>query len=184
MLSLDARSTVQVLAVGVFTLAALACDLKTRKIPNVLTVPAFIFAVLFQVWFDGWAGFTAAAAGFGLGFGMLFVLWLIGGGGAGDVKLMAALGTWLGGRQTFYVLVISTLFVAIGSIAFLLIEAAIRGWSFTRRRYFGRFNADRAKAEDVDQATAVRRWRERRRIMPYALPVGLATWLILAWKMF
>ena len=31
-----------------------------------------------------------------MGFGLLFVPWLLGGGGMGDVKLLAALGAWLG----------------------------------------------------------------------------------------
>ena len=184
MLAMDARSVVQIVAVVAFTAAALTMDLKTRKIPNLLTVPAFVLGLIFQVWFGGLDGLWSALAGFGLGFGMLLVLWLIGGGGAGDVKLMGALGAWLGGRLTIYVLIFSTIFVALGSVLFLMVEWTMRGWAFTRRRYLGRFNEDRAREEGIDRQTAIRKWRERRRIMPYALPVGLATWLILAWKVF
>ena len=182
MLTIEPRSLIQVLAVGSFTLAALAFDLKTRKIPNLLTVPAFLLAVIFQVWCSGQDGLVSAAAGFGLGFGTLLILWLLGGGGAGDVKLMGALGAWLGGRLTVYVLVISTLFVAFGSVMILFIEAILRGWKFTRRRYTGRFDESRAAEQGQDRESSIRKWRERRRIMPYALPVGLATWLILAWR--
>ncbi len=183
MFVLDTKTLIQFTSIGVFTVVALATDLKMRKIPNVLTVPSLVLAFAFQIGFGGLAGFKSALAGFGLGFGTLFVLWLIGGGGAGDVKLMGALGAWLGGMMTFYVIVFSTVFVALGSVLILSMEWIMRGWRFTRRRYLGRFDGDRAKEEKLDTTTAIQRWRDRRRIMPYALPVGLATWLILAWSL-
>jgi prepilin peptidase CpaA len=175
----DIRMGLYWLAVGSFTLTALVCDWKMRKIPNWLTVPSLVLALVFHLFFDGWAGLKFTAAGFALGFGLLLVLWLVGSGGAGDVKLMGALGAWLGFRLTLYVIVISTMIVALGSIVFLFIELCLRGWSLTRRRYLGKFNAARAKAQGVDQESAHLKWRDRRRIMPYAIPVSLATWLML-----
>ena len=183
MLLTNARDTVLMLSVGVLTLWALATDLRSRKIPNALTVPALILALVFHGWFEGWPGLKSAAAGFALGFGTLLVLWLVGGGGAGDVKLMGALGTWLGGRLTLYVLIGSTVLVAIGSVLFLLIEGFLRTCSFTRQWYRGKLDAERAVATGRPRAASAQKWRERRRIMPYALPVGLATWLIMAWQL-
>ncbi len=184
MLGLDAKMLIQVVAVLLFTGAAVALDLRTRKIPNYLTVPAFILGLIFQCAFDGWDGLKSGLAGFGLGFGTLLVLWLIGGGGAGDVKLMGALGTWLGGQVTLLVMIVSTAFVAVGSVLFLMIETTLRGWSATRRRYMDGVHDDVLKKRGEERDTAIARWRQRRRIMPYALPVGLATWVILAWKVY
>ncbi len=71
-------------------------DLRTRKIPNRLTGPAVIAGLLMHFGLDGWRGLgsSAAAALFG---GAIFVVFFIAGGmGAGDVKLMTAIGSFCG----------------------------------------------------------------------------------------
>lgn len=180
MLFANTRDALWMLCVAVFTASALATDLRSRRIPNALTVPSLALALAFHAWFDGWAGLKSGFAGFALGFGTLLVLWLIGGGGAGDVKLMGALGAWLGWRLTLYVLIGSTALVAVGSVAFLLIEGFLKAWGLARRQVAGRPGANGLNSSG--KAGSIEKWRERRRIMPYALPVGLATWLIMAWQ--
>ena len=182
MLLMNTRDVVWASSVGVFTLWSLATDVRTRKIPNALTVPAFLLALLFHAWFDGWTGMKSAAAGFALGFGTLLVLWLVGGGGAGDVKLMGALGAWLGWQLTLYVLIGSTLLVMIGTVLFLVIEGILRTWGLTKRQCREKPNRERGAERGKRHAASIEKWRERRRIMPYALPVGLSTWLIMAWQ--
>jgi len=81
-----------VLVVGAFTAVAAVSDLRTRRLPNWLTVPAFAAGLLAHTVVNGFAGLGFALLGFATGFGLLLVLWLIGGGGGGDVKLMGALG--------------------------------------------------------------------------------------------
>ena len=183
MLLTNMRDPIWMISVGVLTLWALATDLRARKIPNALTVPAFVLGFVFHAWFDGWAGVKTAGAGFGLGFGTLLVLWLVGGGGAGDVKLMGALGAWLGGRLTLYVLIASTFVVVIGTVLFLMIEWVLRAMSLVSRRRAEEFEAGRPGRTGGAHEASIQKWRERRRIMPYALPVGLATWLIMAWQL-
>src|SRR3954467_2743703 len=82
--------------VASYTVAAAALDYRTRKIPNWLTVPSAIAALLFHTVTGGGTGFLWALAGFGVGFVLLILPWTLGGGGMGDVKLLAALGAWLG----------------------------------------------------------------------------------------
>lgn len=64
-----------VLVITAFTLAAAVSDLRVRKLPNWLTVPAFLAALLFHTVHAGWAGLGSALAGFATGFGILLVLW-------------------------------------------------------------------------------------------------------------
>jgi prepilin peptidase CpaA len=76
-------------------------DLKTRRIPNYLTLGAALAGLGYQVGTHGWAGLQAGLGGLLVGFGLLIGFYLLGGMGAGDVKALAALGTWLGPTQTF-----------------------------------------------------------------------------------
>jgi len=80
------------------TIAAVACaiDLRTRRIPNLLTFGAAAAAMVFHAIAGGWSGVGLAAGGWLAGVAMLALPYALGGMGAGDVKLLAALGAWLG----------------------------------------------------------------------------------------
>jgi prepilin peptidase CpaA len=71
-------------------------DLRTFRIPNYLTLGAALAGLLYQTTFHGLSGLGSGFLGLGLGFFLLFPLYVLGGMGAGDVKALAALGTWLG----------------------------------------------------------------------------------------
>jgi prepilin peptidase CpaA len=83
---------------AVLLVGATACvtDLRSRRIPNVLTFGASAAAVLFLGVSAGWAGVLWSLEGWAVGC-LFFLPWfLLGGMGAGDVKLLAALGAWVG----------------------------------------------------------------------------------------
>jgi prepilin peptidase CpaA len=71
-------------------------DLRTRRIPNVLTFSAAAAALMFHALQGGWSGLGHAAAGLGVGLAVFLPLFALGGLGGGDVKLLAALGGWVG----------------------------------------------------------------------------------------
>jgi prepilin peptidase CpaA len=158
---------------SVFTSVAAVTDLRTRKIPNKLTLPAFLLGILFQLWFHPYGDQTVVgsllnvAAAFALGFGTLFVLWMVGGGGAGDTKMMGALSVWLGWRMTISVLVLSTFIVLIGTMAATLFQKRNKKLSRTR--------------EGQEPRVAGTTDKHNRRLMTYAFPVALATWIVLLW---
>lgn len=77
-------------------------DVKTRRIPNYLTLGAALAGLGFQLGYHGWPGLKAGTLGLALGFGLLMLPYLAGGLGAGDVKAMAALGAWLGPWRTLF----------------------------------------------------------------------------------
>ncbi len=77
-------------------LAASYTDLKGHRIPNVLTLSSAVVGLLLQAWFSGFEGVLFGLGGLALGLVLYLPLYLLGGMGAGDVKLMAAVGAFLG----------------------------------------------------------------------------------------
>jgi prepilin peptidase CpaA len=77
-------------------LAACATDVCTRRIPNALTGPAVLLGFAAHAWLPGGQGAWHAAIGLVVGLAVFFPFFALGGMGGGDVKLMAALGSWIG----------------------------------------------------------------------------------------
>jgi len=81
------------------TLLLLACvtDVRSRRIPNwlvaLLAGSGFAFSMALESW---WPGLARAFMGLVVGFSIWIVFHVAGGLGAGDVKLFAAAGAWLG----------------------------------------------------------------------------------------
>ncbi len=87
----------------VFPAASLLCatisavyDVRSRRIPNFITLPAIVFGLLLHAVFGGLRQLATAAAA-GLICGLIFLIFYLAGGmGAGDVKLMTAAGCLTG----------------------------------------------------------------------------------------
>ncbi len=98
-------------------------DLRSRRIPNWLTVPALLLGLGVNTIILGWDGTKVALGGAGLALGLLLPFVLLRGLGAGDWKLMGALGAWLGPIQTLFVL-----------LATILIAGIVASWLITWHR--------------------------------------------------
>jgi prepilin peptidase CpaA len=79
-----------------FLFFAVASDLRFHRIPNLLTLPALLAALLISPWLGATSGPLEAAMGAALGFALLVGPYALGGMGAGDVKALMALGAWIG----------------------------------------------------------------------------------------
>ena len=99
-------------------LTALAAfvDFRSRKIPNWLTVPAFVAGLTLRTVLFGWAGAKSALEGTGLALLVLLPLVLMRALGAGDWKLMGAVGAFLGPLMFLFVLLGSILVSGIMAI--------------------------------------------------------------------
>ena len=95
-----------------------AYDIKFRRIPNFLTYPAVLTGLAYHSYTAGFEGFQFSIYGTLTGVGLLIIPYISGKMGAGDAKLLGAVGSFIGAKYVF----IAFLFTAVtGGILALLI---------------------------------------------------------------
>lgn len=119
-----AHPTVSIVAALIVAVVAVVCDLRTRRIPNLLTFGAAGVAIVYGVAVGGFVGFESAAGGWLLGAALFFPFFALGGMGAGDVKLLAALGAWVGPNDAVWL----AIFAAMAGGVMGIIVALGRGY--------------------------------------------------------
>jgi prepilin peptidase CpaA len=110
-------------------------DLRTRRIPNYLTLGTAVAGLAFNCLVHGLPGLADGILGMLLGFACLILPYLWGGMGAGDVKALAALGAWLGPLHTLFLFCymgVAGGVMALGYLAWqgILWEKIKQGWTF------------------------------------------------------
>jgi prepilin peptidase CpaA len=165
------------LIVPVLAIAAAACitDVTTRRIPNMLTFGAAGAAILVRGVLGGSTGVLEASAGWLVGFLMLFPLFFVRGMGAGDVKLVAALGAWFGPFDAVWLAVYTSIAGGIVGVGYAL----ARGYLATAVSNIGiiGFHWRTAGFKPVPGLTLENHERPR---LPYAVPILLGT-LVTLW---
>ena len=106
-------------------IAASGIDLKCQKIPNFLTFPSMIIGILGASLYAGMPGLYFSLAGTAVGFFLLLIPYAAGGMGAGDVKLMMAVGSFLGPKGIFVAFLFTALVGGMYALLFILSRPAI-----------------------------------------------------------
>jgi prepilin peptidase CpaA len=167
-------------------------DLRTGIVPKWLTITALSLGVIMNIvrgallgsqgqelwrletgsaWLGGLDGLLFSLTGFLVGFGVFFVMWVLGTCGGGDVKLLAALGAWLGP-----VLVVWVIFASVGVLmALVLLKLLNGGFSFQGVQK----NVPKPGRKDKKQQAAPPALRRGVLRMTYSFPVALATAVVL-----
>ena len=83
-------------------LTAAVIDVRTHRIPNILTFGSAAVALVYHTWTAGAPGLAASAGGWAIGVGLFLPMFLLRGMGGGDVKLLGAVGAWVGPRGVLY----------------------------------------------------------------------------------
>ena len=95
---------------GILILLAAFFDIRFRRIPNWLVLAGIVAGFAWNGSSTGLSGLGRAAAGLGLGFALYFPLYLLRARGAGDVKLLAAVGAITGPGNCFWVFLLTAYF--------------------------------------------------------------------------
>ena len=110
---------------------AIGVDLRQQRIPNLLTLGGAAMGLCLQLGTGGIQGLLAGLGGLGVGLLMLLPLYATGGTGAGDVKLMAAAGSFLSPMNALLAACLSV--IAGGMIAMMILVAEKSAGAFLSR---------------------------------------------------
>jgi prepilin peptidase CpaA len=170
-------SPAQLLLIALLILAAVI-DTRSYRIPNWLTVSGMVLGLVCNTWpgVTGATGFLMALAGLGAGLAVLLPLYVLRMTGAGDVKLMAMVGAFVGVQQILQAAVLTFIAGGLVAIGFAL-------W----RKALGRMVANAYYAVQSFAGAAVSGYNPGPVALanpsvgrvPYALSIlaGTATWL-------
>ncbi|MFB9330695.1 prepilin peptidase [Paenibacillus aurantiacus] len=101
-------------------------DLRSRKIYNKVIAPALLLAAVLHIATAGWGGLLHMLVGLGVGLAILLIPYLLGGMGAGDVKLLALVGALKGAVFVLTASVYMALAGAVMALAIVLFKNGFR----------------------------------------------------------
>lgn len=158
-------------------LISLITDIKKRKILNVVTLPAILFGFFYYTAFQGIEGFLFSGKGFLLGLSLLLIPYLLGGMGAGDVKLMAAIGALMGPSFVLYSFIYIALIGGLISVVLIMKRSGIKNSlkSFLFQVFFLRGNLG-SLLFSKDKSSSIS--------FPYGVAIVLGTLCMLVWGSF
>jgi len=138
-------------------------DIRTHRIPNTLTLLGLVTGLVLQLLGHGVHGVISGLLGAGVGLGCFAPFYLRRAMGAGDLKLLAAVGAFLGPQGAFYAALFALLAGGLGAIGYLL-------WRGLRASVssFVQEGAAAAGASALVAAHLARRDR-----LPFALPIAV-----------
>src|SRR5271165_3189340 len=164
------RTSILLLVAAIFAVVAAILDLRQHRIPNWLTYPGIILGFVFRGAFMGWKGLATALAGCLLAGGVMFLFFVVRAMGAGDVKIMAAIGAFVGPSNAVEVLLATAICGGVLAIAYALYRkrmiSTLKNLASVLR--FHAWAGVQAHPEvNLDNPEALR--------MPYGLAIALGT---------
>jgi prepilin peptidase CpaA len=115
------------LAVLTITLTvAVIADIRFYRIPNWLTFPSMLFGICYHTYANGFHGFVLCMAGLFLGICVFVPFYIVAGMGAGDVKLMGAVGVFLGPGGVFAAFLATALVGGLYAIILLKLNGLLK----------------------------------------------------------
>jgi prepilin peptidase CpaA len=152
-----------------------AQDVRARRIPNWLTYGSLSAGLVLRTYWGGWHGLSRGTEGMLAGGGVLFLFFLARGIGAGDVKLMAAVGAWVGAWPAVLVMVY-TAFAGFGIAVFYMLFYGRVGSTLANVGELVRFHLTSGVKPhpeiNLEDPAAIR--------MPYGLAIAVGTLFLFA----
>lgn len=157
-------------ALGLTIGIAALTDWREHKIYNKLLFPAFCIALLLQTIQGGLSGLTSSLIGAALGFALLLLPYLMGGIGAGDVKLLTVIGAFGGASFVFTSFLYGAVIGGLISV-FLLARRNALGNTVKHFLHFLPFQKSQPLCENTDNDCQEK--------FPYGIAIALGTLITL-----
>jgi prepilin peptidase CpaA len=172
---MDLHQTIWVATLAL-TLCAGWMDWRTRRIPNWLTVSGFLAGIALNSVLGGWHGARESLEGAGLALGLLLPVVLLRGLGAGDWKLMGAVGALMGLQPMLFVLVVSLVTSGLMAIVQMIVSKRAKKtlWNvLVLARGLATFGLHMDRRISLDNPTLLK--------VPFGVAVSVATVFSFVW---
>jgi len=158
--------------VSVILIVAAYIDGKELRVPNWITFPMVFSGLAYNAYVGGWEGFASGLIGMCVGLMTLLPLYSVGGMGAGDVKLMAGIGSWLGGWVTVYAFAVSAV---IGGLMAIVMAFATGKF----RKHYENFFMIALEFQQVKNPRELSQIAAERKssmlLLPYGIPICIGS---------
>jgi prepilin peptidase CpaA len=167
------------------SLVAAVTDVWKFKVYNALTVPLLLSGLAYHAAAGGMDGLRGSLTGACFGFGVLIVMYAMGGIGAGDVKLMAAIGAWLCMPLTFYVFLLGALASGAYAVVLVLSSGRLReSWIELQVILFRIIAFGQYLRADGRLETEITRSDRRQRLVPFGAMLALGLAVVILWYLY
>jgi len=164
--------------VSITLIVAAFIDGYKLRVPNWLTFPMVISAWIASAVFFGWAGLGWSLLGTAVGLGLLLPAYAIGGMGAGDVKLLAGVGAWVGVSNTLWAFVVS---VFVGAAIALGMVIYRRAWRHHQNQFLAILTEILVVRDPNELATMAADRKSSMLLLPYGIPIAVGSIAYFAW---
>ena len=142
------------------------------KVPNWITFPMIVAGWIYAYASFGWNGLAASLAGTALGLALLLPAYAIGGMGAGDVKLLAGVGAWIGVNDTLWAFGVSAL---IGGLIALGMVIWRKKWKHHQQQFVAIVDEIFLVRDPVQLSAIAAERKSRMMLLPYGIPIAIGT---------
>ena len=159
---------------------AAVTDVRARRIPNWLTLTVVLSGVAQSL--TSWALISPKQSLLGLlvGFALTFLLYSVGGRGAGDVKLTAGIGAWMGPWPVLWVFVVAAVVSLLSSLVHSIFERKLAAlFRSTGLMLLMVASARRVGIRNV--LSGLRGWKSIGRPLPNGVSTLVATVMVIVW---
>jgi prepilin peptidase CpaA len=177
--------TIPVVVVLAAAFVAALTDWWRFRVHNLLTLPLMCSGLAYHAWVAGWPGLGNSLLGMVFGFGVLILFFLMGGMGAGDVKLMAGVGAWLGLPLTFWVFIAASLVSGVYAVYLILAYGQVqRTWVSFRLLCLRLVALGRHLGSDQQLEMEINQPEFRQRVIPFATMMAIGIILLIGLSLY
>jgi prepilin peptidase CpaA len=155
-------------------------DVCARRIANWLSLSLLIAGVVSAAMGTNTIGLSASLGGAVVGLAIPLVLFALGALGGGDVKLLAAVGAWIGPMRAVEVFAAS----AVIGLIIVVVQALMQGKLLQLVRNSAVLTVNLVHVGDVGLEHVTATGKQSRAVekpLPYAVPIVLATIFVIGW---